>query len=75
MMKDQEVLDRLLTKGSVFITNRCNEEREYGTSKFSDGDIIVSSSDGKTFTVEGLSTGYTRTFAAKSKKNKTVTCP
>jgi hypothetical protein len=47
----QAVLDRLAATGDVFLTNRCDETRDYSGSTIFNGDIIVRSTDGVTYTI------------------------
>lgn len=49
----QEVLDRLLATGDVYVTNLCDVTRNYGTSVLVNGDIILTSSDGVNYTING----------------------
>jgi len=59
---DQPVLDRLLTKGDVYVTNLCNQERSWRHSVISNGDIVLrTNTDGSTFTVGGLFGEYSYT--------------
>jgi len=56
----------------VHLTNLCNEERDYENTLIASGDIIVSSLDGTTYTVE--SGGGSHSHVAKSSGNEGV-CP
>ena len=47
----QPVLDRLLVTGEVYLTNMCDETRDYGDAVIFNGDIIVRSTDGITYTI------------------------
>lgn len=49
----QAVLDRLLLTGDVYLTNLCDTTRNYGTSVIVDGDIILRSTDGVNYTING----------------------
>jgi len=69
---DQDVLNRLLLKGDVWLTNKCDTKRNYGKSRFANGDIKISSSNGRTFTVEGG--GASQMYTAKSKAGKKTSC-
>lgn len=55
----QAVLDRLLGTGDVYLTNLCDETRDYGASVIVDGDIILRSSNGTDYTING--NNYTAT--------------
>ena len=55
----QTVLDRLLATGDVYLTNLCDETRDYGASVIVEGDIILISTDGENYTVNGE--GYVAT--------------
>ena len=57
----QNVLDRLLNQGEVFLTNICAPERAYGHSIIVNADIVLSSVNGRTFRISGLN----REFVAK----------
>ncbi len=52
---DQEVLNRLLQYGDVFLTNWCDDTRDYRETFVVDGDIILRSTDGVNYTVNGNS--------------------
>lgn len=47
----QASLDRLLDVGDVFLPNVCDPSRAYGKSYIMDGDIVLSSTTGKTFQI------------------------
>ena len=48
---DQTVLDRLTAVSQVYLTNQCDETRDYQNSHVVAGDIIIRSSDGLTYDV------------------------
>lgn len=54
----QAVLDRLLSKGDVFLTNVCALDRDYGRSVFVNGEIVLTSNDGRSFRISGLEREY-----------------
>eukprot|EP01065_Artemidia_motanka_P044817 TRINITY_DN643_c0_g4_i1.p3 TRINITY_DN643_c0_g4~~TRINITY_DN643_c0_g4_i1.p3 ORF type:complete len:421 (+),score=147.96 TRINITY_DN643_c0_g4_i1:2029-3291(+) len=56
----QTVLDRLGKWGKVFMPNHGVEDRDYSAVTVVDGDVTVTSTDGKVFTAHGM------TFTAKS---------
>ena len=47
----QSVVDRLTATGEVFLTNRCDETRDYSDATIFNGDITVRSTDGATYTI------------------------
>jgi len=47
----QAVLDRLVATSDVFFTNRCDETRDYSAATIFNGDIILRSTDGATYTI------------------------
>lgn len=49
----QGVLDRLLATGDVYLTNLCDTTRNYGASVIVNGDIILQSTDGVNYTIDG----------------------
>lgn len=49
----QVVLDRLLGTGDVYLTNLCDATRNYGAAVIVNGDILIQSSDGVNYTVNG----------------------
>lgn len=49
----QTVLDRLLATGDVYLTNLCDTTRNYGSATIVGGDIILTSSDGLHYTING----------------------
>ena len=51
----QDVLDRSLRNGDVYVTNLCDEDRDYQDIHVVDGDIILRSTDGVNYTVNGKS--------------------
>jgi len=51
---DQVVLDRLLLTGDVYLTNLCDTTRDYGASVIVNGDIILRSTDGVNYTINGV---------------------
>ena len=50
----QTTLDRLLATGAVYQTNACETDRDYGATVIANGDLVVKSSDGQTYTVNGV---------------------
>jgi beta-lactamase superfamily II metal-dependent hydrolase len=48
---DQVVLDRLTATGQVYLTNFCDETRDYGGTIIANGDIVIRSQDGLTYEV------------------------
>lgn len=52
---EQTTLDRLLATGAVYITNLCDTTRNYGNSTLVNGDIVIRSTDGTNYTVNGTS--------------------
>jgi len=64
---DQQVLNKLLAAGDVFLPNICSLERAYGASVIVDADIVIHSTDGgSTFRISGTNKVYT------SKGNKRI---
>jgi hypothetical protein len=61
----QDVIDRLLATGDLYITNTCDETRDYDGVVIVDGDIILRSYNGVTYTIDGDTT-YTATDAIQS---------
>ena len=51
----QEVLDRLLLTGDVYVTNLCDQTRNYGSAVLVHGDIVLKSTDGVNYTINGTS--------------------
>ncbi len=49
----QAVLDRLNGTGDVYVTNMCDQTRNYGAAVIVDGDIILQSTDGTNYTING----------------------
>lgn len=49
----QGVLDRLLATGDVFLTNLCDPTRNYGAAVIANADIILRSTDGVNYTING----------------------
>jgi beta-lactamase superfamily II metal-dependent hydrolase len=49
----QTTLDRLLFWGSVYVTNLCDTTRNYGAAVIVNGDIVLVSSDGVNYTING----------------------
>jgi len=49
----QTTLDRLLFWGAVYLTNMCDTTRNYGASVIVNGDIVLQSTDGTNYTVNG----------------------
>jgi hypothetical protein len=49
----QTTLDRLLYWGAVYLTNLCDATRNYGASVIVNGDIVLKSTDGVNYTVNG----------------------
>ena len=58
----QAVLDRLLATGDVYVTNLCDVTRNYGTAVLVHGDIVLKSTNGVNYTVNG--TAYVATDPA-----------
>lgn len=50
---EQTTLDRLLSWGAVYLTNLCDPTRNYGASVIVDGDIVLQSTDGVNYTIDG----------------------
>ena len=50
----QEVLDRLLATGDVYVTNLCDATRNYGASVLVHGDIVIESTDGSNYTIDSV---------------------
>jgi len=50
---DQNILDRLLSNSKVYITEKGDTKRNYKSSVIVDGDIVIKSSNGINFTVNG----------------------
>lgn len=50
----QTTLDRLLATGAVYQNNACEPNRNYGATVIVNGDIVVKSRDGQTYTVNGV---------------------
>ena len=49
----QTTLDRLLVWGAVYLTNLCDTTRNYGTSVIVNGDILLKSTNGTNYTING----------------------
>ncbi len=49
----QTTLDRLLYWGAVYLTNLCDTTRSYGASVIVNGDIVLKSTDGVNYTING----------------------
>lgn len=49
----QTTLDRLLAWGAVYLTNLCDVTRNYGASVIVNGDILLQSTDGVNYTING----------------------
>ena len=49
----QNVLDRLLATSDVYLTNLCDETRDYGASVLVHGDIVLKSTNGVDYTING----------------------
>jgi beta-lactamase superfamily II metal-dependent hydrolase len=49
----QTTLDRLLAWGAVYLTNLCDATRNYGASVIVNGDIVLKSTDGVNYTING----------------------
>jgi len=61
---DQEIVDRLLGYGSLYITEKGNLMNNYGTAVIASGDIVITSTDGgNTFTITAGSS--TKTFTSR----------
>ncbi len=52
----QSVIDRLLGTGDLYFTNVCDNTVNYGAAVIVNGDIIIRSTDGTNYTVDGV--GY-----------------
>ena len=50
----QAVLDRLLATGDVYVTNLCDTTRNYGTAVLVNGDIVLKSTNGINYTINGV---------------------
>lgn len=50
----QAVLDRLLATGDVYVTNTCDTTRNYGASVLVHGDIVIESTNGSNYTIDGV---------------------
>lgn len=48
---DQTVLDRLKATANVYLTNLCDETRNYNGTSIANGDIIIRSTNGNTYNV------------------------
>jgi hypothetical protein len=48
---DQVVLDRLKATANVYLTNLCDETRNYSGTTIVNGDIVICSTDGSTYNV------------------------
>ena len=57
----QTTLDRLLATGAVYLTNLCDTTRNYGSAIIANGDVVIQSSDGVAYSVNG--TPYVATSA------------
>jgi len=66
---EQEVLDRLLDYGSVFLTSDCDTSRDYYSAQRLNKDIRLSSSDGKAFSVSGVKGDVNFQASPKSSQN------
>lgn len=55
----QDVVDRLLDTGDLYITNLCDETRDYGEAVLVEGDIVLRSTNGVNYTING--TAYVAT--------------
>lgn len=49
----QAVIDRLLGTGDLYVTNMCDPARNYGTAVIVGGDIIIRSTDGTNYSING----------------------
>ncbi len=58
----QAVLDRLLATGDVYVTNLCDVTRNYGSAVLVHGDIVLKSTNGVNYTING--TAYVATDPA-----------
>ncbi|KAH3759287.1 MBL fold metallo-hydrolase [Pelomyxa schiedti] len=68
----QAILDKLQAAGSdVYTTQKGNPTANYGNTTVANSDIIITSYDGETFTVQAGN--ITRTYSSK-KNNKPPTC-
>ena len=61
----------MLATGDVYLTNLCDATRNYGAAVIVDGDIIIQSSDGVNYTVDG--TAYVATDPATATPTATAT--
>jgi len=50
----QLVLDRLLATGDLYLTNLCDATRNYGAAVIVNGDIVIRSTDGVNYTINGV---------------------
>lgn len=66
----QAVLDRLLGTGDVYLTNMCDTTRNYGAAVIVNGDIILQSTDGVNYTING--TAYVASDPSGSTPTATV---
>ncbi|HKI54460.1 MAG TPA: hypothetical protein VJ987_10080, partial [Anaerolineales bacterium] len=69
----QAVLDRLLGTGDVYLTNLCDVTRNYGAAVIVNGDIILQSTDGVNYTING--TAYVASDPSGSNPTPTATTP
>ena len=51
----QTTLDRLLATGAVYLTNICDTARNYGNATIANGDVVIKSSNGINYSVNGRS--------------------
>ncbi|MEW5988351.1 MAG: lamin tail domain-containing protein [Chloroflexota bacterium] len=58
----QDVIDSLLATGALYFTNLCDATRNYGASVIVNGDIILRSTNGTNYTING--TAYVATDPA-----------
>lgn len=50
---DQDTLDRMLATSRVYLTERGNPNRNYGSATIVNNDIVITSSNGVDYTVDG----------------------
>ena len=69
----QLVLDRLLGTGDVYLTNLCDTTRNYGAAVIVNGDILLQSTDGVNYTIDGVA--YVASDPSGSTPTPTATTP
>jgi beta-lactamase superfamily II metal-dependent hydrolase len=50
----QATLERLLSTSKVYFTERCDDDRNYGSSIIVNGDVVIKSKNGTEYTVNGM---------------------